>query len=353
MPSTSATAEPLDPVQSAKEVGLRYVSCAQPGIKRRKSGGGFRYIDETGHEIRDRKTLERIRALVLPPAWTDVWICAQSNGHLQATGYDARGRKQYRYHSAYRQARDANKFGRMLAFAESLPRIRRHVARDLRLPGLPKRKVVAAVVNLLDRTCIRVGNDEYVRQNDSYGLTTLHDRHVDVSAGHMTFRFRGKSGQYHEIGLTDPKLAAIVKQCRDIPGRELFQYRDDRGAHARIDSSDVNEYIHEISGQDFTAKDFRTWHGTGHALEYLTKLERARTQTQQKRNLLAAIKETAQFLGNRPATCRKYYIHPAVTDGYSDGSIFAVVESCSKVTARHYEAATKLLVERYLSRTVS
>jgi DNA topoisomerase-1 len=169
----------------------------------------------------------------------------------------------------------------------------------------------------------------------------------------MTFRFRGKSGQYHEIGLTDPKLAAIVKQCRDIPGRELFQYRDDRGAHARIDSSDVNEYIHEISGQDFTAKDFRTWHGTGHALEYLTKLERARTQTQQKRNLLAAIKETAQFLGNRPATCRKYYIHPAVTDGYSDGSIFAVVESCSKVTARHYEAATKLLVERYLSRTVS
>lgn len=349
MPQPQVTVTSLDPVQSAKEAGLRYVSSAEPGFTRKKSGKSFVLVDPKGRVVRDGKTQDRVRSLVIPPAWRDVWICAKADGHLQATGYDQRGRKQYRYHPSYRLARDTNKFGRMLAFADALPKIRRRLQRDLRLPGLPKKKVLAAVVDLLDRTCIRVGNDEYARENESYGLTTLHDRHVDISRGHLKFHFRGKSGKFHEIDLNNPKLARLVKRCRDLPGHELFQYRDDKGGHARIDSGDVNAYIHDIAGADFTAKDFRTWHGTGHALEYLSQLGKAQNKTQIKRNLLAAVKATAEFLGNRPATCRKYYIHPAVTNGYTEGTIFTVVDACSKET-RRYEVAIKLLVKQYRPR---
>lgn len=338
----------LDPVESAKAAGLRYVSGEGPGIIRKRAGKGFTYIGTDGKPVRDKAVLQRIQSLVIPPAWESVWICPSESGHLQAVGRDAKGRKQYRYHPAYRAVRDETKFGRMLAFGNSLPSIRNRVQEDLKLSGLPKNKVLATIVKLLDETCIRIGNEEYAKSNESYGLTTMHDEHVDIRGSRMRFRFRGKSGQDHDIYLDDPRLAKIVKQCRDIPGYELFQYVTDEGEYAKVDSADVNAYLREITGEDFTAKDFRTWHGTGHTAQQLAVLGPAASDTEAKRNIVAAIKETAKVLGNRPATCRNYYVHPVVLDSYVEGDIFAVIqESCDQGALKAREVAVMVLVDRY------
>jgi DNA topoisomerase I len=307
------------PVKSARLAGLRYVSDSGPGIRRRRAGKGFVFMGPGGRRIHDARVIQRIRSLVIPPAWTDVWICPSSSGHLQAVGRDARGRKQYRYHPHYRQHRDQTKFEHMIAFGQALPLIRRRINRDLRLPGLPQGKVLAAIVRLLDRTSIRVGNVEYARENHSFGLTTLRSRHVQITRSKLRFHFRGKSGQEHDIQLEDPRLARILKQCHDLPGQELFMYLNDEGRPAKISSEDVNQYIRDIAGQDFTAKDFRTWAGTSLALLELQELGPATSASAAKRNLVAAIKTVAQRLGNRPAACRKYYVHPAVLESYRRG----------------------------------
>ncbi len=310
-----------DPVASARAAGLRYVSDTTPGIRRERSGMGFNYRGPDGATIRDSATLRRIRSLVIPPAWTDVWICPHPNGHLQATGHDAKGRKQYRYHLRWREVRDETKYTRLIAFGEALPRIRERVDHDLGLRGLPRKKVVATVVRLLETTLIRIGNEEYAKTNRSYGLTTMRNRHVDVSGTTLRFHFRGKSGIDHTIGINDRRIARIVKQCKDLPGAELFQYIDHDGHRQSIDSGDVNAYLQEITGQEFTAKDFRTWAGTVLAAMALREFESFDEETQAKRNIVRAIETVAERLGNTPTVCRKCYVHPAVLDAYLDGSM--------------------------------
>ena len=317
---------PSDPHESAKIAGLRYVNADGPGIVRKRVGNGFSYIGPDGKVIKDASELERFRSLVIPPAWTNVWICPLKTGHLQAVGRDARGRKQYRYHPLYRAVRDATKFVRMLAFGEALPGIRQRVQQDLAQRGLTRTKVLATVVNLLEKTCIRVGNDEYVKENDSYGLTTLREQHVDVSGGKLTFHFKGKSHQMHNIELSDRKMAKIVLQCQELPGEELFHYLDEEGQVCRIHSEDVNEYLREITGQAFTAKDFRTWAGSGQAAVQLEALGPATSDTEAKKNIITAVKAVAGRLGNKPSTCRKYYIHPAVLESYVDGTLFSTMQ---------------------------
>ncbi|HVU10819.1 MAG TPA: hypothetical protein VHD90_06050 [Phototrophicaceae bacterium] len=310
-----------DPRAQAKAADLRYVNDDEPGITRKKSGHGFVYTGSNGERVRDKATLKRIRALVIPPAWTDVWICADADGHIQATGRDAKGRKQYRYHERWREVRDQTKFDRMIAFGEALPKIRARVQADLALRGLPREKVLAAVVQLLGATFIRVGNPEYARDNDSYGLTTLHDDHVEINGATLHFEFRGKSGKEHAIDLKDRRLARIVKRSQDVPGEHLFQYTDGDGSAHAITSSDVNAYIREISGADFTAKDFRTWGGSTLALLELAGFDPCEDEKQVKRNVTAMVKSVAQQLGNTPTISRKYYIHPAVIDCYSSGAL--------------------------------
>jgi DNA topoisomerase I len=300
--------------------GLRHSSDAQPGIVRRRAGRGFAYRDADGRPVRDPETLERIRAIAIPPAWTDVWICPWPNGSVQATGRDARGRKQYRYHARFRRRRDNAKFDRLIAFARALPAIRERVERDLARSGLPREKVLAAVVRLLELTLIRVGNDEYARLNRSFGLTTLRNRHADVDGAEITFRFRGKSGQQHEVGLRDRRLAAVVRRCRDLPGLELFQYVAEDGEQRHIASDDVNGYLADIA-PDITAKDFRTWAGTVLAYRALRALGRGSTDREKQRNVAAAIRETAENLGNSAAVARQAYVHPAVVRAYLDGRI--------------------------------
>lgn len=312
---------PADPYESAKVAGLRYVVAEGPGIVRKRAGRGFCYIGPDGKPVCDGEVLKRIRSLVIPPAWTSVWICALKNGHLQAVGRDAKGRKQYRYHPLYRMVRDQTKFTRMAAFGEALPGIRKQVLKDLELPGMPKKKVLATVVKLLEATRIRIGNEEYAKANDSYGLTTMREDHVEVTGRKLRFQFRGKSGLEHEIELTDPKLARIVRQCQCIPGEELFHYVDEDGQICKIYSEDVNEYLREITGQDFTAKDFRTWAGTGMAALELESLGAFTSETEAKKNIVSAVKAVATKLGNKPSTCRKYYIHPAVLESYMDTSL--------------------------------
>ena len=311
----------LPPSPGAAVSGLRHVSDARPGITRERAGEGFRYLDPDGRPVSDEATLERIRKLAIPPAWNDVWICPYPNGHIQATGRDARGRKQYRYHARWRSVRDEAKFDRMLGFARALPAIRRHVEQDLKRPGLPREKVLATIVRLLQTTMMRIGNEEYARENKSFGLTTLRDRHVRIDGSEVQFRFRGKSGVMHSVKLDDPRLARIIRGARDLPGQELFQYVDDDGQTRVVDSADVNDYLRAISGEDYTAKDFRTWSGTLLAALALREYEQVDSEAQAKKNVLRAIESVAARLGNTPSICRKCYVHPAVIERYLDGTL--------------------------------
>jgi DNA topoisomerase I len=331
----------MDPEGSAKAAGLRYVIDSAPGIARHRVGNGFRYAIE-GKVIRDPTVLARIRSLAIPPAWREVWICPHDNGHLQATGRDARGRKQYRYHARWREVRDETKYGRMAAFAKALPRIRRRVRSDLALPGLPRDKVLATVVRLLETTRMRVGNEEYARANDSFGLTTLRTRQVRVRGSTMSFRFRGKSGVWHRFALNDRRLAKIVRRMRDLPGYELFQYLDEQGETRCIDSADVNEYLRAIAGEAFTSKDFRTWAGTVLAARALHQLGEPRN----KRRLVQAIELVSQQLGNTAAVCRKCYIHPGIIDAYFDGSL------ARAMTGKRTEQCVLRLVDRKKPRSL-
>jgi DNA topoisomerase-1 len=313
---------------STSVAGLHHV-CDQrtPGLRRLGAPGRFRYVRADGRKITKPAELARIKSLVIPPAWTDVWICADPFGHLQATGRDARGRKQYRYHPRFRQMRDEVKYSRLPAFAQALRRIRRRTAADVRKSGLPRAKVLAAAVQLLEKTLIRIGNEEYARANGSVGLTTMRDRHAKVRGAEVRFEFRGKSGVAHAVELHDARLARIVKACRDLPGYELFQYVDANGERQTICSDDVNAYLREISGEDFTAKDFRTWAGTVLAAQALARLARFKSQTEAKRNVVQAIECVAQRLGNTKAVCRKAYIHPAIFAAYMDGKPMATDEA--------------------------
>jgi DNA topoisomerase I len=310
-----------DPAESAKAAGLRYVSDTVPGIARKLTGKGFSYFDADGKRIGQVNVLERIKTLAIPPAWIKVWICADPDGHLQADGRDARDRKQYRYHPRWRAVRDETKYHRMIAFGHALPRIRAGLERDLALPELPRRKVLATVVSLLEATLIRVGNEEYARDNGSFGLTTMRGRHVKVSGASIRFRFRGKSGIQHSISVNNKRLAHIVKQCQDLPGQELFQYLDKDGATHIVDSSDINQYLEQISGQAFTAKDFRTFVGTVLAARALREFETFDSQTQAKQDVMRAIELVAKRLGNTKTVCRKCYVHPAIIDAYLAGSL--------------------------------
>jgi DNA topoisomerase-1 len=312
---------PADPIASAREAGLRYSNDQKPGIERVQAGKTVRYRDSQGRSVRDDETLARIKALAIPPAWTAVWICPWANGHIQATGRDAKGRKQYRYHAKWRSERDSTKYERMSTFGRALAKIRRKTARDLKRRGLPERKVLAALVRLLETSLIRVGNDEYAEKNKSFGLTTMCDRHASVRGETLRFDFRGKSGVEHEITIEDGQLARIVKQCQELPGQELFQYVDDDGQPHDVTSDDVNEYLREIAGNDYTAKDFRTWAGTVLALVALREFAEFDTTVEAKKNIVRAIESVAKRLGNTPTVCRKCYIHPAVIDSYLDGTM--------------------------------
>ncbi len=324
-----AVAPKPDALRAAKNAGLRYVSDDGPGIRRVASGKRFRYHDDAGKAVTDGPTLGRIKRLAIPPAWSDVWICPRENGHIQATGRDARGRKQYRYHSEWRAVRDASKYERTLAFAEALPRIRRRIAQDLKQPGLGRDKVLATMVRLLETTLIRVGNDEYAKANGSFGLSTLRDKHVQIRQNTLRFSFKGKSGKYHEIELRDPRLAKIVRGTQDLPGQELFQYVDEQGETRDVTSDDVNTYLRQIAGAEFSAKDFRTWAGTVLAAIALAQFDAFETKKQAKKNLVAAIEGVSQRLGNTPAVCRKCYIHPSVVDSYLEGNRIEALRSAA------------------------
>ena len=321
MPDNTDTTDLHDPEAAARAAKLRYVSDARPGVTRRQTDEGWEFLDTDGSVITDPRNIERIRKLAIPPAYTDVWICRDPRGHLQAVGRDAKGRKQYRYHPRWREIRDEAKYGKMLTFGRVLPQIRTAVQRDLGLAGLPKRKVLAAIVALLEKTMMRVGNEEYARTNKSFGLTTLRNRHAKVKGGTVSFDFRGKHGVEHHIDLQDRRLARVVERCRDLPGQDLFQYEDEDGSTQGVASDDVNDYLRDVSGEDITAKDFRTWAATNLAAMALAGLEAFDSDVQAKKNVVRAVEDVAKQLGNTPAICRKCYIHPAVFDGYLDGSL--------------------------------
>ena len=336
--------------------GLHYTTDARPGLRRVKRGSSFQYVDQHGKAVRSAPELSRIRSLVIPPAWKDAWISPDPRGHLQAVGRDARGRKQYRYHPKWREVRDETKYYRLIGFAEALPAIRARTSRDLRSPHLTREKVLAAVVQLLEKTLIRVGNDEYARDNQSFGLTTLRDGHVAVSGGRVRFSFRGKSGVDHDITLDDRRLARTIKACRDIPGYDLFQYVDEDGERHTIGSNDVNEYLKDITGQDYTSKDFRTWAGTVLAAQTLQDFEASDSDAQAKRNIVRAVESVAKRLGNTKAVCRKCYIHPAILDAYIDRSMVKTVADRARRASRKAgdltpaEAAVLGLLQRRLAR---
>lgn len=313
--------ELADPASSARTVGLRYVTDQMPGIRREHAGKSFRYRYPVGDIADDEQVLGRIRSLAIPPAWQNVWICPDPAGHLQATGLDDRKRKQYRYHRRWREVREETKYTRMIAFGNALPKIRARVEHDLSLHGLNRQKILATVVRLLELSLIRVGNEEYERENESYGLTTLKNKHVDVNGSEISFHFRGKSGKQHRIDVRDRKLAQIVRRCQDLPGQELFEYVDENGKVQDVKSTDVNEYLKEITGEDFTAKDFRTWAGTMLAALALQELEKFDSKTQAKKNVIKAIESVAARLGNTPSICKKCYVHPDILEGYLDGSL--------------------------------
>ena len=341
-------------VDSAKAAGLRYVSDAKPGIQRKRCRSGFRYIGTNGRPLRDKEGLAHIKSLVIPPAWTDVWISPIPNGHLQATGRDARGRKQSLYHPRWRQVRDETKYEHMMLFGKALPIIRERVEHDLSLFGLPRPKVLATIIRLLETTYIRVGNLEYARSNKSYGLTTMRGKHVEVHGSAITFTFPGKSGVHHAIDLEDRRLARIVQRCQDLPGYELFQYLDADGDRHTIDSTDVNDYLREMTGQDFTAKDFRTWAGTVLTCTALRELEAFESETEAKKNVVEVIKAVAVRLGNTPSVCRKCYVHPAVLECYMNGEMVNGTKrrtprdtsECSNTLRKEEAAMLRLLRKR-------
>jgi DNA topoisomerase I len=310
-----------DPVEAAHDAGLRYTSDDRPGLRRRRAGRGFAYLDADGRTITDKGELRRIRRLAIPPAWTEVWISPDPRGHIQATGRDARRRKQYRYHERWREVRDESKFERILDFAKALPRIRRRVDRDLARSRLTRARVLATIVRLLETSLIRVGNDEYARHNSSYGLTTLRERHVRVVGSRVTFRFRGKSGKDQEVDVRDERVARVIRRLQELPGQELFRYVDERGETRSVGSADVNAYLREISGAEFTAKDFRTWAGTMYAARELRALGAADGTRATKRNVTQAVHAVAERLGNTPAVCRRCYIHPAIVRAYVEGKL--------------------------------
>lgn len=347
---------PKDVVKSARAAGLRYVREGAGGFRRVSRGGGYAYLSSSGRPIRNAGHLRRIRSLVIPPAWKDVWICDDPQGHLQATGRDARGRKQYRYHKRWHDVRDENKYARMLAFARLLPRIRRGLRRDLAQPGLPREKILATVVQLLETTLIRVGNVEYAKTNQSFGLTTMRDRHAKVEGATVRFEFRGKSGIVHSVHLSDRRVARIVRQSQDLPGYELFQYVDGEGVRRGIDSADVNDYLRSLAGEECTAKDFRTWAGTVLAAKALQECRAIGSAAQAKRNVVAAIEQVAKRLGNTKTICRKCYVHPGIVEAYLDGSLVRSVTggvsrslSRGKVGLSPDEAAVVTCLERRLS----
>lgn len=315
---------------AAKLAGLHYVHDAMPGLRRRRRGASFTYLDAHGARVTDPSLLARIAKLAIPPAWTEVWICASAGGHLQATGRDARGRKQYRYHAEWRVMRSANNFARTVDFGEALPRIRKRIERDLKLPGLPCAKVVAGVVRLLDATAIRVGSAEYARDNHSFGLTTLRRRHVEVSGRKIRFRFQGKSSKQHSIELADRRIANIIRRCQELPGKELFNYLDENGAARDVTSDDVNRYLQEAASEQFTAKDFRTWVGTVAASCVLSQLHRENAAGTAKQHFDTAVKAVALHLGNTPTVCRKYYIHPGLADAHLDATLFTPAARSSR-----------------------
>ncbi|MGZ8919675.1 MAG: DNA topoisomerase IB [Limisphaerales bacterium] len=328
---SAASAEGM---QAAKSAGLIYFGDNTPGIRRIGSAKAPRYITADKRPMTDKITLARIKRLAVPPAWTEVWICPKDNGHLQATGRDAKGRKQYRYHPHWRQTRDESKYTRMLDFARALPKVRQRIERDLKKPGLPREKVLAAVIKILETGLIRVGNDEYARTNKSFGLTTMQDRHVDVNGSTIRFEFRGKSGKFHKIDIEDRHLANIVGGCQAIPGQELFQYFGDDGRPRDITSTDVNEYLQALTKSDFTAKDFRTWGGTVLAAMALQEFEKYDTKKQAKKNLVRAIEAVAQRLGNTPAICKKCYIHPEIMNAYLDGTMIGTFKKRAETELR-------------------
>jgi DNA topoisomerase-1 len=330
----------VDPKEAAESVGLRYVSVEQPGIRRRKAGRGFRYLYPDGNTVTDGQVLRRIRAIVIPPAWTEVWVCRSANGHIQATGRDVKGRKQYRYHTSFREIRESSKYEHMIAFAHALPGIREKVRAHMALRGLPREKVLSTVVHLLETTLIRVGNDDYARQNGSYGLTTLKNRHLAIDGAELRFRFKGKSGKQWSVSLRDRRVAKVLRACQELPGQELLQYVNEAGECQGIDSADVNAYLRELTDADITAKDFRTWAGTVLAALALREYEAFDSAAMAKRNIRAAIEKVAARLGNTPAICRKCYVHPVVIDSYLDeGSLLLEVKSQAESELRDDIAA--------------
>jgi DNA topoisomerase-1 len=344
------------PAEMASRANLVYVENDQAGYIRVRRGRGFAYRDENGNFVRDATILHRVQSLVIPPAWSDVWICADPSGHIQATGRDEKGRKQYIYHPGWAEARECAKYNRLLPFAEALPSLRAQVDSDLHGRSLTWNKVAAVAVDLLDKTRIRVGNPEYQRQNESYGLTTLQDQHVEISGDKITFVYRGKSGKEHTVELRDKRLARLVRQCQELPGQELFQYvGDDKMRHV-LRSNDVNHYLREVTGQDFTAKDFRTWGGTVTTTRALFEAGPAATKTERKKRVTQAVKAAAKVLGNTVAVCRNYYIHPAVLTAYATGELFAVMEQAQATPKEGLfanETAVRELLRQYTSRDSS
>lgn len=334
-----------NPTESARSAGLRYVSDQKPGFQRQKTRNGFRYLDQNGKTIADGAQLARIKSLAIPPAWQEVWICPAVNGHIQATGRDAKGRKQYRYHPRWRLVRDEVKYERMIQFGKALPSLRKKVEADLRLSALPMRKVLAAIVKMLDLTGVRIGNEEYAKTNQSFGLTTLRSKHVHVEGAQIELRFRGKSRVQHDLKLRDRRMANIIKRLRDLPGQELFQYVDENGGVHSVDSGDVNEYLHEITGEDYTAKDFRTWIGT--MLATLTLLEMAQYNSQQeaKKNVDAAVRVVAEQLGNTPRICRNCYIHPAVFETYLNTDKWSRWRACVTADGKMSDCAEEIVID--------
>ncbi|MEO8656176.1 MAG: DNA topoisomerase IB [Ramlibacter sp.] len=359
MPETEPPAI-VDARDAAESAGLVYVSDEQRGIQRERAGDSFNFLKPNGDPLRDEDTLERIRKLAIPPAWTDVWICPKANGHIQATGRDARGRKQYKYHPQFREVRESTKYEHMMEFAQALPAIRERIAGHMALRGLPREKVLATVVHLLQTTLIRVGNDDYAKINKSYGLTTLRNPHVKVDGSELRFRFKGKSGKTWNLQLKDRRVAKIVKACQELPGQALFQYVDDAGEVKHITSADVNDYLREITGRDITAKDFRTWAGTVLAALALREFETFDSQAGARKNLRAAIERVAARLGNTPAICRKCYIHPEVLSAYTEGQLLLEIRDEAQAELRDEigslkpeEAAVLGLLKARLDRTLA